>query len=72
MKKKKKTGFSRFQGDSARPAAGMLMVVTFEVVAFVLGAATGTVAEAGLTAGTAVVLGVTAESVWKGGKELAM
>lgn len=43
------------------------MVVTFEVVAFVLGAATGTVAEAGLTAGTAVVLGVTAESVWKEG-----
>lgn len=54
---------SRFQVDSARPAAGMLMVVTFEVVAFVLGAATGTGAEAGLTAGTAVILGCAAVSV---------
>lgn len=50
----------------------MLMVVTFEVVAFVLGAATGTGAEAGLTAGTAVVWRVTAESVCKGAKELAV
>ena len=50
----------------------MLMVVTFGVVAFVLGAATGTLAEAGLTAGTAVVWGVTAESVCKGAKELAV
>lgn len=31
------------------------MLVTLEVVAFVLGATTGTGAEAGLTAGTAVV-----------------
>ena len=53
---------SRFQVDSARPAAGMLIVVTFEVVAFVLGAATGTGAEAGLTAGTAVILGCAAVS----------
>lgn len=70
--RRRRRGFSRFQVDSARPAAGMLMVMTFEVVAFVLGTATGTGAEAGLTAGTAVVWGVTAESVCKGAKELAV
>lgn len=61
--RKKKTGFSRFQLDSARPAAGMLMLVAFEVVSFVLGAANGTHAEAGLTAGTAVVFSTAAVSV---------
>lgn len=50
----------------------MFMVVTAEVVAFVLGAATGTDPKAGLTAGTAVVWGVTAESACKGAKELAV
>lgn len=56
-------GFSGFQVHSARPAAGMLRVVAFEVVAFVLGAATGTDAEARLAARTAVVCGLAAVSV---------
>lgn len=46
----RQAGLSGFQVHSARPAAGMLRVVAFEVVAFVLGAATGTGAEAGLAA----------------------
>lgn len=41
----------------------MLRVVAFEVVAFVLGAANGTGAEAGLTTRTAVVCGLAAVSV---------
>lgn len=51
----------------------MLKVVAFEVVAFVLGAATGTGAEAGLAARTAVVCGLAAVSVEeRGAKELAL
>lgn len=41
----------------------MLRVVAFKVVAFVLGAAAGTGAEAGLAARTAVVCGLAAVSV---------
>lgn len=56
-------GLLGFQVHSARPAAGMLRVVAFEVIAFVLGAATGTGAKAGLAARTAVGCGLAAVSV---------